>query len=120
MHVSGDQRTLASFASLPLVSGADNSKGDWVYLIKLHLQDATGEVDAALFDRDADEFFQVRCRIVLHTEYRLATMISSLTAAASGGPSQSQPHQLKICKHLSSPLHCTQLALPGTTSIGLS
>ncbi|KAL3162097.1 hypothetical protein ABBQ38_009163 [Trebouxia sp. C0009 RCD-2024] len=36
----------------------DDTKGDWVYLIKLHLQDATGEVDAALFDRDADEFFQ--------------------------------------------------------------
>lgn len=30
-----------------------------MYLLKLHLQDATGEVDAALFDKDADEFFHV-------------------------------------------------------------
>ena len=40
-------------------SFAETTKDDWVYLIKLHLQDATGEVDAALFDKDADEFFQV-------------------------------------------------------------
>ena len=38
---------------------AESTRDDWVYLIKLHLQDATGEVDAALFDKDADEFFQV-------------------------------------------------------------
>lgn len=40
---------------------ADASQDSWAYLIKLHLQDATGEVDAALFDKDADDFFQVRC-----------------------------------------------------------
>ena len=38
---------------------AEDSKDDWVYLIKLHLQDATAEVDAALFDKDADIFFHV-------------------------------------------------------------
>lgn len=34
------------------------SKDSWAYLIKLHLQDATGEIDAALFDKDAADFFQ--------------------------------------------------------------
>ena len=43
---------------------AEDTKDDWVYLIKLHLQDATGEVDAALFDKDADEFFQVSYLII--------------------------------------------------------
>ena len=38
---------------------ADVNQDSWVYLVKLHLQDATGEVDATLFDKDANEFFQV-------------------------------------------------------------
>ncbi|DBA76874.1 TPA: hypothetical protein ACH3X1_009477 [Trebouxia sp. C0004] len=36
----------------------DGNQDSWVYLVKLHLQDATGEIDAALFDKDANEFFQ--------------------------------------------------------------
>lgn len=40
---------------LPCTEADQNS---WTYLVKLHLQDATGEIDAALFDKDADEFFQ--------------------------------------------------------------
>lgn len=40
---------------------ADVNQDSWVYLVKLHLQDATGEIDAALFDKDANEFFQVKC-----------------------------------------------------------
>ena len=40
---------------------ADDTKDDWVYLMNLHLQDATGELDAALFDKDANDFFQVSC-----------------------------------------------------------
>ena len=29
-------------------------------MVKLHLQDATGEIDASLFERDANAFFEVR------------------------------------------------------------
>lgn len=36
----------------------DVNQDSWVYLVKLHLQDATGEIDAALFDKDANDFFQ--------------------------------------------------------------
>lgn len=29
-------------------------------MVKLHLQDATGEIDVGLFENDADTFFEVR------------------------------------------------------------
>lgn len=38
---------------------ADGVKDQWTYMVKLHLQDATGEIDAGLFERDADNFFEV-------------------------------------------------------------
>ena len=32
-----------------------------MYAVQLTLEDATGEVDAALFDADGADFFQARC-----------------------------------------------------------
>jgi len=34
--------------------------GGWIYAVQLTLEDATGEVDAALFDADGADFFQAR------------------------------------------------------------
>lgn len=108
------------FASLLLVSYSDDTKGDWVYLIKLHLQDATGEVDAALFDRDADEFFQVQCPMLLHTQYRLVTMISSPTAACHDGLHKASPIHQRSASTSALPCFAHSWHCPGMTSIGLS
>ena len=40
------------------------SDDKWVYMVKLHLQDATGEIDVGLFDKDAETFFEVRSGVV--------------------------------------------------------
>ena len=53
---------------------ADDSKEQWVYLLKLHVQDATAELDLALFDQDADQFFQVIQHRVLPHSWRMVTV----------------------------------------------
>ena len=38
---------------------AGRACSDWVYTLQLRLEDATGELDVLLFDKDGAEFFQV-------------------------------------------------------------
>ena len=52
--------SMAMCWSKSLLVAAEADESSWTYLVKLHLQDATGEIDASLFDKDADEFFKVR------------------------------------------------------------
>ena len=44
---------------------AGAGEGGWLYAMQLTLEDATGEVDANLFDVDGEAFFQVRCTFCL-------------------------------------------------------
>ena len=48
--------------------------GEWVYLVVLHVEDATGELDALLIDNDAASFFQAR----LNGCEQLSTMLGRL------------------------------------------
>ena len=67
-----------------------------MYLIKLHLQDATGEVDAALFDKDADEFFQVSS-VTLHSFCNLVAQCNTAsTFCFHVVAHNSQPNAIEI------------------------
>ena len=90
-------------------SFAESTKGDWVYLIKLHLQDATGEVDAALFDKDADEFFQVKnlifdsfCHVIRQCD--IAFTVSTLNVLFDGVPHSNRPHAIKDQPYCNTPI----------------
>lgn len=64
---SGVQCWICCTDSVPLRWGmftAEADEGKWVYMVKLHLQDATGELDAGLFEKDADAFFKVQQQVV--------------------------------------------------------
>ena len=58
MHIAA-VRAVTMYWTQSVLFAAEADQNSWTYLVKLHLQDATGEIDAALFDKDADEFFRV-------------------------------------------------------------
>ena len=64
---SGVQSWTCCIETVPLRWGrftAEADEGKWVYMVKLHLQDATGELDAGLFEKDADTFFKVQQQFI--------------------------------------------------------